>query len=869
MNNKSSFANRSSARLIPFKRFIIGVLIVIVSLGIVILDFIIPLAYALWLVYLVPIYLAFWSSRSKFLWILPAIYTFFIIAAIFWSPPEIGINIDAFNRGLGILLIWATTFILSSRSKAEAALRRSEEIVQSANSIILTADGEGKIDYINNYGLKVFGHTRTWYQGKDIFALIMPAEKFTDQQPQKLITEILSNPEVYRTVINKRRNQAGADVWVSWTLRTITDDTEQLRGIFAVGNDITELKRSQEEAEKGRNMLDGLMAYIPEAIHIVSPDRKILRVSAYNEQLTGYPVAELEGISLQEWYQRIAFYRSDGVTQVQDEELPTIRVLRSAKIIRHEEWKIETVHKEIVDISIDAGPIKNNKQQVIGAVVAWHDVTAYKNAISRLEAAEERERQERELLQTIINSIPVMITIYDRDLHEIYLNKYLTEVTGWTNEDAQRGDLFAAIYPDPAYRQRVIDYIQAITPGFRDLVMKTKAGETLDASWANVRLPDGRQVGIGLDARERKRAEEALKASERKFRTLSENSPDVIARFDRQLRHTYINPYGARVYGWSQEEVPGKTNTELGMPANKVAFWNEHFEEVFASGKQQTIEFDFDSPTLGHLYFQSYIVPEKDELGKVVSILAITRNITELKKYQTQLENSNRDLEQFAYVASHDLQEPLRIVASYTELLERRYKECFDAKGRGFLKYIVDGARRMQRLIQDLLAFSRVGRFNTERSLVDMDQLADRVIADLSAVIQDSKATVTHDPLPRVWANETSLIQVLQNLLGNALKFRKKDIPSKVHISVQKAEKDWLFGVQDNGIGIDPQYFDKLFIIFQRLHSMGEYPGTGIGLAIVKKIIETYGGRVWVSSQPGEGATFYFTLPQKGGGESH
>jgi PAS domain S-box-containing protein len=227
-----------------------------------------------------------------------------------------------------------------------------------------------------------------------------------------------------------------------------------------------------------------------------------------------------------------------------------------------------------------------------------------------------------------------------------------------------------------------------------------------------------------------------------------------------------------------------------------------------------------------------------------------------------ELARSNADLEQFAYVASHDLQEPLRMVVSYLQLLERRYKGQLDERADRHIGYAVDGAKRMQRLINDLLTYSRVGRRGDTQALTDAAQILQNVLRDLSQAIEESGATVEHDPLPVVHADPTQLGQLLLNLIANALRFRS-DAPPRVHVGARYEPEahEWVFQIKDNGIGIAPEHFDRIFIIFQRLHGWAEYPGTGIGLAICKKIVERHGGRIWVESEPGQGATFFFTLP--------
>ncbi len=231
-----------------------------------------------------------------------------------------------------------------------------------------------------------------------------------------------------------------------------------------------------------------------------------------------------------------------------------------------------------------------------------------------------------------------------------------------------------------------------------------------------------------------------------------------------------------------------------------------------------------------------------------------------LERSVTELARSNTDLQQFAYVASHDLQEPLRMIASYTQLLARRYKGKLDPEADDFIGYAVDGANRMQRLIQDLLAYARVDTQAQVFAPTSLEAVVGHALDNVRAAVEESRAVVTHDPLPTVMADERQLLQLFQNLLSNALKFRG-DQPPRVHVSAERHDHEWRFAVRDNGIGIDPQYADKIFVIFQRLHNIGEYPGTGIGLAICKKIVERHGGRIWLESQPGQGATFYFTLP--------
>jgi PAS domain S-box-containing protein len=232
-----------------------------------------------------------------------------------------------------------------------------------------------------------------------------------------------------------------------------------------------------------------------------------------------------------------------------------------------------------------------------------------------------------------------------------------------------------------------------------------------------------------------------------------------------------------------------------------------------------------------------------------------------LNQAHAELQRSNRELEQFAYVASHDLQEPLRMVSSYTQLLARRYSDKLDQDARDFIHYAVDGANRMQQLIQDLLSFSRVTTKGQPRTQIQSQEVLMEALSNLEATITETGARITHDHLPEVYADRIQLTQVFQNLIGNAIKFRKPDDIPRIHISSRQQETMWIFSVQDNGIGMDPKYFDRIFTIFQRLHTRQAYPGTGIGLALCKRIVERHGGCIWVESEPDKGTVFWFTLP--------
>jgi PAS domain S-box-containing protein len=251
----------------------------------------------------------------------------------------------------------------------------------------------------------------------------------------------------------------------------------------------------------------------------------------------------------------------------------------------------------------------------------------------------------------------------------------------------------------------------------------------------------------------------------------------------------------------------------------------------------------------------------RDARGNISMWIGSNTDIHEQKEKEEELRLANEDLQQFAYSASHDLQEPIRNVAVYSEIVAKRYHNLLDADGRQFLGFLTEGGRRLATLIDDLLAYTRAGVVDINMTPVDSSGALRHALSSLAEAIRENDATVVYDPLPQVYMGESHLQQVFQNLIGNALKYRTEE-PPQIHISAVYQGAAWLFSVQDNGIGIDPHYKEKIFGVFKRLHRDQKYSGTGIGLAICQRVVERYGGRIWVESSPGQGATFFFTVPE-------
>lgn len=411
--------------------------------------------------------------------------------------------------------------------------------------------------------------------------------------------------------------------------------------------------------------------------------------------------------------------------------------------------------------------------------------------------------------------------------------------------------------------------IQTISGGNFDYKVATEAHDEIgqiskafDAMTTNLKNITASRDDLNREIEARMKVETEL----RKLTVAIEQSPAVTVITDRNGSIEYVNPMFTEVTGYRAEEAIGNNPRILKSGTHPVEFYEELWKTITAGRVWQG---DFlNKKKDGGLYWETATIrPIFDVNGEIEHYLAIKVDITDRKKAESrlnelldELKRSNQALEQFAYIASHDLQEPLRMVTSYMQLLERRYKGKLDEDADTFIGFAVDGAKRMKVLINDLLAFSQVGSHGNPFVPTDFTEVINEVLSNLSVTIEESGATVTHDPMPVIEADKMQIAQLLQNLVGNAIKFSKAG-PPKVHIGVKRDGGMWQFSVSDNGIGIAPEYYERIFQIFQRLHSKDKYSGTGIGLAVSKRIVERHKGRIWVESAQGKGTTFYFTIP--------
>ena len=362
----------------------------------------------------------------------------------------------------------------------------------------------------------------------------------------------------------------------------------------------------------------------------------------------------------------------------------------------------------------------------------------------------------------------------------------------------------------------------------------------------------------------------AQQESQAHFRIITETATDAIVSIDRNKKVIQWNNAASEMFGYTADEAVGKELPFIMAKEVRDAH-EEGIRRVLATGETRLIGGTYESVGRRRdgATFPVEISIARWRQGGETYFAGIMRDITKrkhseeaLKTILAELERSNKDLEQFAYVASHDLQEPLRTVSGFVQLIQERYQDRLDEKANKFLAFIVEATERMQEMIKDMLAFSRIGTSKEAFGPVESQQALDRAISQLGRKIEENGAKVTHSALPVVTGDIMQLTQLLQNLIDNAIKFRGEPVP-EIHIEAALRGHEWFFSVRDNGVGFDPQCAGKLFIIFQRLHDRKDFAGSGIGLAVCKKIVERHGGRIWAESAPGKGATFHFTLPER------
>lgn len=757
----------------------------------------------------------------------------------------------------------------SLRKKAEELVLESEQRYQTLTEMspvgIFHTDVTGNTTYVNPHWSQISGLSFKEAFGNGWLNAVHPEDK-------KVLKASWENAISIQEIFISEYRFVRPDGSIAWVMGQATPERnskKQIVGYIGTITDITEHKLAENLILKEKQLTDTLINNLPGIFYLYDSAGNFIRWNKNFENVTGFTTDEISKMSPFDFYdekQKI----DNRIKMVFEKITPGIEI------------EILTKKKNKIPYFINSIAIEyEGKQCLLGMGL---DLSERKRAVDEIKKANERY----ELIGKATND-----GVWDWNLETDQI---------WGNEMHQQmyGLTIADPIPDyEAWKQRIHPEDREKAVKFfeesRDLERMSFIEEfrffNEEKGWINLlcrtfaeRDDNGkavRLIGSMMDITYRKKAEESLKLSNERYNLVSKATNDSI--WDLDIISGIITRTGdgfKTLFGYDNDS--GINNDELFMslihPDDLVAvkasegaafnnpdefYWEREYRLLKANGQY------------AYVYDKGYII--RDEKGNAVRMIGATQDVTSLKETEInlrklnenlqqqakELADSNAELEQFAYVASHDLQEPLRMVTSFLTLLEKKYGEIIDGNGKKYIHFAVDGAKRMKQIILDILEFSRVGRMDNEKKEVHLQELVNEIKQLFRKQIEEKAAVIETVNLPVIIADEPHLRQVFQNLIGNALKYTNIHTVPQIKITATEQETHWLFSVKDNGIGIEKEYFDRIFIIFQRLHNQNDFSGTGIGLAITKKIIENLGGKIWLESKPGKGSTFYFTIKSK------
>jgi len=603
----------------------------------------------------------------------------------------------------------------------------------------------------------------------------------------------------------------------------------------------------RECEERNRLVLDGIQSY---AIFMIDPRGQILNWNAGAERIKGYKTEEIIGRNFS------CFFPPEDIERGRPEEILRL----TAENGRHEEQGMR-VRKDgsrfLASLTFTA--LRDPAGKLRGFSEFSHDLSESKESGAKYRG--------------LLEAAPDGMVVVNQGGEIVLLNLQAEKQFGYRRDELV-GQKVKNIIPEGFAERLIADDLRSAADALAqqigtglELIGRRKDGSDfpIEIMLSPLESAEGILVTAAIrDISVRKDAENHLVQMESRYRGLLEAAPDGMVVVNQGGEIVLLNLQAEKQFGYRRDELVGQKVKNIipeGFAERLIA--DDLRSAADALAQQIGTGLELIGRRKDGSDFPIEIMLSPLESAEGILVTAAIRDISVRKKAEAQvqeLNRSNEELGQFAYVASHDLQEPLRMVASYTQLLSRRYKGKLDADADEYIAFAVDGANRMQRLIQDLLVYSRVATKGNDLRHTSSEEALQRALLNLSGAIEDSGALVTHDLMPTVLADQMQLVQLFQNLVGNAIKYQNPGIP-RIHISAARnGAKKWIFSVKDNGLGIEPQYFDKIFGMFQRLHKREEFTGTGIGLAICKKIVERHGGSISVESQLGLGSTFRFAL---------
>jgi len=656
-----------------------------------------------------------------------------------------------------------------------------------------------------------------------------------------------------------RVRKDGSRFWANVTITAIRDEDGSLRGFTKVTRDMTEQREYEQQLREERDLTEQVLETVPVSVFVADTDGELVRANERVFERLGVDDSDLGGFGVDSW----DIYDEEG-DPISFDDWPWKRVIETGESVYGFECQVDVPEAGRRWLSVNAAALDDGQFDDERVVFAVDDITGRK----------ERERdlrRESGQIEKLLRTAPIAIAVQDAAGNTVMANRHAqqtlglserefiddsTETVEWEIFDAQ-GEL---LEPSETPSARVLSTGEPVYD--EEIVIEPPESERIlfRVNAAPVFGPDGdieRVITTGEDITELKEREQQLEQRKDELETeLSEilgRISDAFYALDEEWRFTHLNDSAAEIMQKPRAELLGRKVWDVFPDAEGNVFW-EKFHAAMETQEPVNFEFlaeEFDT------WLEFTVYPSKSGLS------IYFRDISERREYERKLETSNERLEQFAYAASHDLQEPLRMVSSYLQLVERRYAGELDEDAREFIEFAVDGADRMRNMIDGLLEYSRVGTHGDPFESVDLNDVLADVCEDLQVRIEESGADIEAESLPEVDGDPGQLRQVFQNLLANAIEYSGDD-PPRIDITASRDGGAWLISIRDEGIGIAPEDADRVFEVFQSLDSSTEHSGTGIGLALCERIVERHGGDIWVESELGAGATFSFTLPAIG-----
>ncbi len=745
-----------------------------------------------------------------------------------------------------------------------------KSIFQTSLDAMLLTKPDGSILAANHTAEKMFGMSQD-----EIIAVGRDGLLIQDESFHAAIKERAQKGRIKAELIFKRKN---GSLFKGEVTSTFFTDEDKILKTHSVIRDISDRQKAEESLQESERKWRILFETLPVGVSVLDKERNVVY---YNPSLGKILGLSKDDLISKKFVNRKYVY--SDMNELSFDEIPSNKAFNEKKLV-HEEIGVIKEDNSIIWTMVSATPLPFSDLSVI---IVTSDITARKNV-------EEDLKRHAALLDVSYEAIfswnfengilswnQGAETLYGYNKKEsigsnshnllktqfpIDLNEFLEKLK---KDKIWSGELVHA--RKDGKRIIVESRLQLIEENSGEIVVIETNRDITDRKKSEIKL---NETLDNLEEIVEERTKELELANDYN-RNLIETSLDPLVTIGPDGKITDVNKATEKVTGYLRGELVGNDFADYFTEPDKA---KKGYKEVFQYGlvRDYPLEIRHKNGTLTPVLYNASIY--RDGSGEVVGVFAAARDITELKKAEKELreywENleeevklrteelakSNADLEQFAYVASHDLREPLRMITSFLQLLDRRYNGQLDSDGREFINFAVDGAKRLDKMIIDLLEYSRIANKEMMFSEVDFEKVIDQVKLNLNIIIYENNAEVTYDYLPkRVMADENQMIVLFQNLVGNAIKYRSNEKP-KIHISAQKEKKFFTFKVKDNGIGMDSKYLERIFTIFQRLHTHNEYEGSGIGLSIAQRIVHQHGGEIWVESEPGKGSTFIFTI---------